>query len=151
MRCPKGITLSTDRLPGELENDHIERVYGIFKKEMEDLCTNYTYNGKKIVFPDYGVPDLYRAFFNHIIQYNGKGKPLNYARLVKSVLLPIMLKNMCNESTCPHIYKKIAKKKRMSIYCGKYSYVVLCDERKASFFIITGYYVRREQAIDKFC
>lgn len=138
--CPRRINPVIKRTPGESAEEHIERVFAIFLPLMKNVCENSLLNGKRIDIPDYGEPNKYRAFFNHLIQYDLITKKFNYKRLTYCCLVPSIIVFACDDQ-CVYCFKKdsMSKKGRKTLFCDIHGYVVAFKEYNTYYMVFTGF------------
>jgi hypothetical protein len=143
--CSIELPFSPNRLPNETNNDRLERVF----KEFDVLINNLLAikaDGKKIVIPNYGVPNINRAFFDHIIQYNFATGRFNNARLMACCFLPLVFEH-CYVSLCQSLHNRVSHNnvKRKTLYCEGKRCAIIFIERANSIILVTIYHISKKE------
>ena len=135
-------------LPALIENNFktLEEYLNYLHQLYLDDFSNQTtyYNGKPIKTAKSLSYNLRETTFEHLVTEEYKGKRIYDDERCKRIKWIKHIIDNCTSSHCPYLRCFREKKNRVIMWCTRVDYIIVLDDRKNHYFLVTAYCVKYE-------
>ncbi|MGH2331135.1 hypothetical protein [Thermoanaerobacter mathranii] len=123
-------------------NEYLNYIYQLYLNDFSDQLTYY--NGKPVKTAKSLSYNLRETTFEHIVTEKYQGKRIYDMERCKRIkwVKYLLMNPICQKCSYLRCFRE--KAKRVIIWCTKVDYVIVLDDRKDHYFLVTAYYVKYE-------
>lgn len=153
INCNKINFTPIEKNENESINDYHNRAYNIYKKEIVDSILNF--KGKKVITREYPIEDgKVQSFFHIISEQNKNGLKIRLYKNERVKFIPYISEIIKNYYKCENCIESCSKIKvwsapyknkiyRTKLYLEDEDYIIILEERKEYYLLISAYVVDR--------